>query len=627
VTAGVIQWRKKAAMGGIVVAAALIALTWLMLRRPPTASPELTQKPPAELKQQRLTFSSGENPVRFAAISPDTKYLAYSDRTGIHVKLLSTGEERLIPRPAGVPASAYWDLDSWFPDGTQLLADAIEPGDKKSMWTVSMLGQSPRQLREGASGYGVSPDGTHIAFSPYHGIHRRLEDGAIPQTEYIREIWVMGIQGDNPQKVFAVGENESLPLVRWSPDGQRLAYIRVQRARDKFQCSIETCDLKGASRTVVLSADLMVNDFYWLPEGRVVYVRRESGAATGILESNSNDDNFWQIGIDNRAGTSTGKPKRITQWAGSSLRGLSASADGKRLALHKSTFQRQVYVGELADGGARMKTPWRLTNDEGSDDPTAWMPDSKAVLFLSNRSGTWGLFKQGISQATSEPVFTAPQDVSYPRLSADGAWILFLESPRNPADATSPQRLMRVAVNGGAPQFVMETRNLDDFGCARALCVIRETSPDLKQLVITAFDPLKGRGKVLRTIEQDPSHTYDHTSPSPDGSTLAISRSGEAEIHVRFLSLSGGSDREITVKGWPSLTGLDWSPDGRRLYCGSRSPQGSTLLSVDLNGNARVLWQYQAGSGAIWGVPSPDGRYLAILGDVINSNVWMVQGF
>ena len=68
---------------------------------------------------------------------------------------------------------------------------------------------------------------------------------------------------------------------------------------------------------------------------------------------------------------------------------------------------------------------------------------------------------------------------------------------------------MRIPASGGVPQFVLETRNLLDFRCARApasLCVIFETSQDRKQLVITAFDPLKGRGKVLRTIENDPSH-------------------------------------------------------------------------------------------------------------------------
>jgi Tol biopolymer transport system component len=201
-----------------------------------------------------------------------------------------------------VPASAYWIVASWFPDGTQLLADADEPGGRMSIWTVSVLGQSPRQLREGALWCAVSPDGTRIAFNP------------VVSTDNAREVWVMGSQGDNPQKVFAVGENEMLGAgVHGSPDGQRLAYIRIKRISDRDQMSIETCDLKGASRTVVVPAsELELADFCWLPEGRIVYARLEP--------LDSSEGNLWQIGIDNHAGTPTGKPKRITQWAGSSLR-------------------------------------------------------------------------------------------------------------------------------------------------------------------------------------------------------------------------------------------------------------------------------------------------------------------
>jgi len=605
IIASIIKRHKQAAIGSVAVVAALVALTWFLLHRPP--------KPSAELTQKRLTFNSSENSVYGPVISPDGKYLAYSERTGIHVKLLSTGEERLIPRPAGVLAGAFWVVSSWFPDGTQLLAHALEIGGQKSMWTVSVLGQSPQELREGAVGWEVSPDGTHIAFSP---------SGA---SDYMREIWVMGSQGDNPQKVLALGENEWLESVHWSPDGQRLAYRRDHRSTDRFQNSIETCDLKGASRTVVVSADpgLWLQDFCWLLEGRIVYSRPESRY--------SNDANLWQIGLDNHAGTPTSKPKHIAQWAGSYLWGFSASADGKRLVLLKTTSQSQVYLGELAAGGTRMNPPRRLTNDESYDYPSAWTPDSKAVLFVSNRNGTSGIFKQGISQETSEPVVTGSQDAYTPRLSADGAWILFLERPRTQANPAPPLRLMRISASGGAPQFVLETHNLRDFRCARApasLCVIFETSQDGKQLMLTAFDPLKGRGKVLRTIEYDPSNYYVGTPLSPDGSTVSISRAGETEIHIRLLSLSGGSDREITVKGWPNITGLDRSPDGKGFYCGSGSPQGSTLLYVDLKGNARVLWQYKGGIvGQIWGHPSPDGRYLAIEGAVINSNVWMLEGF
>jgi serine/threonine protein kinase len=111
----------------------LIGLAWLLLYRPPAPSVELTQK--------RLTFNSSDNPVGTSAISPDGRYLAYPDEAGIHVKLLSTGEERLIPRPAGTPASAEWAIGSWFPDGTQLLAGTFDSRVGASAWTASVLGQ------------------------------------------------------------------------------------------------------------------------------------------------------------------------------------------------------------------------------------------------------------------------------------------------------------------------------------------------------------------------------------------------------------------------------------------------------------------------------------------------------
>jgi serine/threonine protein kinase/DNA-binding winged helix-turn-helix (wHTH) protein/Tol biopolymer transport system component len=609
---------KKATIGAfavVVVVVALAGLAWYLLPRPPKPAAE----PSGELMQKRLTFNSTESTIRSDAISPDGKYLAYSDPAGIHVKLISTGEERLIPRPVAVPAGAYWEVASWFPDGTQLLANANEEGGQKSMWTVSMLGQSPRELREGASGFEVSPDGTRIAFSP-----RGTSDD-------VREIWVMGSQGDNPQRALALREGEWLHSVCWAPDGQRLAYVRVQRSTERYPTSIETCDLKGANRTVVTTdPDGLLEDFCWLPDGRIVYSRVEPMESSGA--------NLWQIGIDSHAGAPTGKPKRITQWAESFLQGLSASADGRRLVLQKATEHGQVYLGELAAGGTRMKPPRRLTNDDANNYPSAWTADSKAVLFTSDRNGGPGIFKQGLRQDTAEPMATGSNIVTLPRLSPDGAWILYVESPKTAIGPSTPLRVMRIPVAGGVPQFVMEMRNWLDFQCSRApasLCVIGEGSQDEKQLTITAFDPVKGRGKRLRTIEVDPAAPFGATPLSPDGSTVALPKTGEREIHIRMVSLSGGSDREITVKGWPNIQGLDWSVDGRGLYCGSASPQGGTLLYVDLKGNARVLWQYKgAGQGefanalfAIWGFPSLNGRYLTLLSRVKNSNVWMVAGF
>jgi hypothetical protein len=143
---------------------------------------------------------------------------------------------------------------------------------------------------------------------------------------------------------------------------------------------------------------------------------------------------------------------------------------------------------------------------------------------------------------------------------------------------------------------------------------------------LTAFDPLKGRGKVLRTIQNDPANSFGG-AVSPDGTTFALSRRGEAEIHIRLLSLPGGSDREFTVKGWPNLWGLDWSADGKGLYCGSVAPQSRTLLYVDLKGNARVLWQFKGVGYAIAGVPFTGRALPRHAGNPINSNLWMLEGF
>ncbi|MGA7410755.1 MAG: protein kinase [Bryobacteraceae bacterium] len=604
IIASAITRRKIAAIGSVAAVAVLVGLAWALLHRPHF---EGSAQKPSELTQKQLTFNSGENTVDTAAISPDGKYLAYSDTAGIHMRLIATSQERLIPRPSGVPASAAWGVASWFPDGTQLLADASEMGGQKSMWTVSMLGQSPQELRDGALGLGVSPDGTHISFAPL---------GA--SVADVREIWVMGSQGDNPQKVLAVGEKESLQGAQWSPDGQRLTYLRVRRGGRSEWDSIETCDIKGASRTLVMSGGLPLIDLRWLPEGRIVYAQFDTTFKV--------DANLWQIGIDTK-GAPTGKPKRITQGLGSHIVEFTASADGKQLALLKEALHTQVFVGELAAGGTRMSPPRRLTNDEWSNTPTAWTADSKTVLFSSYRNGsTSGVFKQEISQESSEPVLTGPKDAFRARLSPDGAWILFLE------DSKTGARLMRIAASGGVPQFVLEMDYGPGFGCARAPasnCALFETSRDQQQLIITAFDPLKGRGKVLRTIGSDPWHLGDTKglSLSPDGSTVAISRSGGADGHIRLLSLLGGSDREITLKGRPDLSGVDWAPDGKGLYCADFSTQ-PTLLHVDLKGNAQVLWQHKGrGTYYIYGVPSPDGRYLAIYGNVVNSNVWMLEGF
>ena len=59
--------------------------------------------PAAKIESRRqITANSGDDPVFRAAVSPDGKYLAYSDSSGIHLRQIDTGETHVLPTPEGL---------------------------------------------------------------------------------------------------------------------------------------------------------------------------------------------------------------------------------------------------------------------------------------------------------------------------------------------------------------------------------------------------------------------------------------------------------------------------------------------------------------------------------------------
>jgi eukaryotic-like serine/threonine-protein kinase len=164
------------------------------------------------LKQRQLTVSTSENPVTGGEISPDARYLAYTDWKGIHLKLIATGETGSIAIPdtlSGAPVT--WELGPWLPDSTRFLALAELPQEGSSLWMVSVAGGVQHKLRDEAAPWSVSPDGTQIAFAGT-GEH---------------EIWIMGTDGGHARKLEGGAENEIFRAVQWSADAERVAYIKT----------------------------------------------------------------------------------------------------------------------------------------------------------------------------------------------------------------------------------------------------------------------------------------------------------------------------------------------------------------------------------------------------------------
>ncbi len=115
------------------------------------------------MKERQLTTNSSENAVLSGKISPDGKYLLYSDGKGVHLKLIETGELSNIALPEGQGGRpVQWVVAGWFPDGTHFLMNAMVGGMPAGIWKLSLIGGSRRKLREGQA-WSISPDGTQIS--------------------------------------------------------------------------------------------------------------------------------------------------------------------------------------------------------------------------------------------------------------------------------------------------------------------------------------------------------------------------------------------------------------------------------------------------------------------------------
>lgn len=589
------NWRFALA-GLVIVGVAGLTAAWLLLRKElrsnvSNASPTL----------QRLTTNPSQNGIIASAISPDGKYLAYSDKTGVYLRLLSTGElHALLPNVSNVTSLA------WFPDGSQLLASWATPPENKQLWALSIVGGAPRQLSNEGWAASVSPDGSQILFL-------KRADFA----EMGHEIWVMRTNGADPRKLLSFPE-EQVATPAWSPDGKWIAYVKNRFGPYAQETWIEAFNLEqGTSKTLLTGQSVEGWGMTWLPDGRLIYAIDEP-------LSIPNSSNFWTARIDLSSGQFVEQPVRITSGDGFVVK-PSTTADGKRLVFNRTRPQADIYVAEFSAQRLQLGTPQQLTFDDADDLPFDWTLDNKAVLFISSRTGTEGIFRQRISETSAEMLVSDGERKKICRLSPDGTQVLYLVST-NPADNFARVRLMRASVNGGPPQMVLEAPGLDNYQCSRspaAVCVFSQQNKG--ELAFSIFDLKSGKSREFTNL-QHPALGWNW-SLSPDGALIAATVFGADENRIRLLPVSGGPVRDLRVKGHTGFNSVDWAADSKGLFVSS-NPTGwrQSLLYVDLSGNARQIRQVDS-IWPNWAVSSRDGKYVAMPTANLVSNVWMVANF
>ena len=399
----------------------------------------------------------------------------------------------------------------------------------------------------------------------------------------------------------------------WSPDGKSIAYNRTSRPYvNALTSSIEVNEWQKANAQTLFSDSRLTPALHWLRDGRLIYALSDG-------QYDPQDSSLWTVPLQQFAKIS-GPPNRITGGSGW-ISHVAGSADGRVVTILRGRWSPFISIGTLAADGTHLLANRRLTLDENANFAGSWTPDSKAVLFSSDRNGTLEIFKQPIDQPLAESLASSEQRLAVPRLTPDGSEILYVSTPKSTNPETS---ILAIPIGGGTPRLVLKDVGIYNVQCARlpsTICLYSITKGNTTETF--RFDVRSG----TRTGPPEIDAPRCNWSLSPDGSQRAIIVLSPKQEKIQLRPTSTGETRDMVVTGWNGLRNIDWSADGKSLLVGWHNyAWDSALLKVTLDGRASVLL-HTSGPAVWYAVPSPDGRLLAISQATATVNVWQIENF
>jgi Tol biopolymer transport system component len=178
-------------------------------------------------------------------------------------------------------------------------------------------------------------------------------------------------------------------------------------------------------------------------------------------------------------------------------RTLTVSPDGKRVAVERSdpqTQNRDIWLLDAAGGPAT-----RFTTDPGWEAFPTWSPDGSRIIFTSNRSGVFDLYRKAVSGATNEELFYHSGDGKGPNSWApNGKYLIYytLGQPTHLKLLAVSGPAGRVAVSVADPQFTSITGRFSPDG---HWIVYTSNEWGASEVSVRSFDPASGAiGKPIR---------------------------------------------------------------------------------------------------------------------------------
>jgi Tol biopolymer transport system component len=536
-------------VGAILVASAGIiagAYYWLAPKAVPFQRTQIT----------RLT-TNGK--VGVAAISPDGRYVAYVAGEGslfggenlretLWVRQVGTGSDVQIVPPADV---RYGGL-TFSRDGDFLYVTQSESKDSSLgvLYKIPVLGGTKKRLIvDVANSLGnpvtLSPDGKRVAFL-------RVSK-AMNQTA----LMVANEDGSGEKQLAVRKWPKGFGIsIAWSPNGKTIATaVDNTEAGVEYTSLLEVPVQGGAERPLTQKRWAAVWDLAWVPDGR--------GLVASTQEQPNGPVQVVYVSYAN------GEVRRITSDLNYYL-SVSITADSRVVATTQFEFLADAWVAPME----ALDSAKPITSHGDLGGPT-WSPDGRIVHFRQSDGNIWLMGSDGSNpkQLTSN----AGGGNFNPQVSPDGRYIVF------DSDRTGSLQIWRMDSDGNNPKQLTDSP-FQSFG--RPDC-----SPDDKWVVYGKWGSERGVWKVPmeggNPVRLNDAEFDENISPtiSPDGKMIAYSYedpSANPPRGVAIMAFEGGPPtKRFDI---PQSMGFRWTADGRSFLYEKNEGGVSDLWSQPIAG-------------------------------------------
>jgi Tol biopolymer transport system component len=276
------------------------------------------------------------------------------------------------------------------------------------------------------------------------------------------------------------------------------------------------------------------------------------------------------------------------------------SPDGQTLAFIRGTndLVDDIFIIPVAGG-----EPRRLTFDKLRVQGLDWAADGREIVFSSNRTGSFSLWRISTSGGQPEPLAGVGEGSLDPTIPAQGKRLAYTQQVNLESNIWRME-LAKPSERAKAPtKFISSTR----------VDLLPEYSPDGQSIV---FSSTRSGSSEIWTCDSDGSHPIRLTSfggpaggaPrwSPDGQQIAFDSRPEGHTDIYVVNAEGGGLRRLTTQSSDDWV-PSWSRDGQWIYFTSNRGGDCQIWKMPAEGGQAVQVTRQ---GGFFALESPDRQFL-----------------